>query len=548
MSNLTTIYLFLKREMAKFLLILALFFCFSITAQQREYQLIDVQTSAHKVVRDSISAVKFLDSLAQNSYYLTNVKKVEEEEDITRIYYDKGLNYNQAHLRISKEIQNDLDLQSSFYTKNLDSLKKAINSFYYDKGFVFNRVKSKWKGMKQGVPYIELDVEKLSQRKINQIILKGYDKLPHRFVKNLEKEFLGQVFTPQNIEKLNNRLQNHPYIHLTKVPQSLFRKDSTDIYLFLKKKKVNSFDGVVGFGNDKNDKVAFNGTLDVRLSNLFNGFENINLFWQRQSDKGQTFHLGVDIPYLFKSNLGVKNTLHIYRQDTLFANVKFQPELYYSLNNNQKFGVRGVFESSSVLEDSYKLADDFSKKGVGVTYEFRESTSIHLFLHKTYIKASTDFLFTKYDKKNTNNTQRNYYLFIERNVPIYENHYLNLKGEGAWLDAQNTPSYNEKLRFGGWNSLRGFNENSLIANAYFYGNLEYRYLINESAFFDTFVQYGQLQNENLVKNPQLYSFGLGFNLQLPIGLMSLQISNGSEFSQAIEFKQTKIHWGIMSRF
>jgi hypothetical protein len=60
---------------------------------------------------------------------------------------------------------------------------------------------------------------------------------------------------------------------------------------------------------------------------MFNGFETINLYWQRNPDKGQTFDLQVDIPYLFKSNVGMNMKVNIYRQDSTFANVKFLPLL-----------------------------------------------------------------------------------------------------------------------------------------------------------------------------------------------------------------------------
>ena len=96
--------------------------------------------------------------------------------------------------------------------------------------------------------------------------------------------------------------------------------------------------------------------------------------------------------------------------------------------------------------------------------------------------------------------------------------------------------------------MRGFNENSLYADFYYYGNLEYRYLIGEQAFFDSFFQYGQLNNKSLNLKPRLYSFGLGFNFFLPIGLMTFQISNGNEFGNPIKFGDIKIHWGIVSRF
>ena len=125
---------------------------------------------------------------------------------------------------------------------------------------------------------------------------------------------------------------------------------------------------------------------------------------------------------------------------------------------------------------------------------------------------------------------------------------MNLRAETALLNSKNEFSTNELLRFGGWNSFRGFNENSLYADLYYFGTAEYRYLVGNQAFFDAFGQYGEFHNKNLNLKPKIYSFGFGFNFILPIGLMSFQISNGNEFGNPIKFGDTKIHWGILSRF
>ena len=77
--------------------------------------------------------------------------------------------------------------------------------------------------------------------------------------------------------------------------------------------------------------------------------------------------------------------------------------------------------------------------------------------------------------------------------------------------------------------MRGFNENSLVADFYAYGGAEYRYLVAGQAFFDVFAQYGHLHNKRFQNSSDLYSFGLGFNFFLPV-------------------RDTKIHWGIVSRF
>ena len=540
-----------NRETISLKILLQLFLilsCVFFKAQVKEYWLIDIQTDKKTLAKDSTAAVKFLDSLTQNYYYFTEVKKVNKDGNLTQIFFDKGKNYNQAEVRLDEETIRNFKYQPQFFTKDLDSLKKEISEKYRSQGFVFNRVKSQFKGMKGDIPQVELSVIKSDQRKIDGIVFKGYEKVPKRFTKNLEKEYLGKNYQENTLSKLNQSLQNHPFILLDKAPQTLFTKDSTNVFLFAQKKKSNSFDGVIGFGNDKTEKFTFNGSLNLNFRNMFNGFETVNIFWQRNPDKGQTFDLQTDIPYLFKSNIGGNFKINIFRQDSTYANVKLTPSFYLHLNSKQKIGLRGTFETSTVLDSLYVQGRDYDKKGVGLWYDYSEPSEVELFLHKTRIRAEADYITTNYSAENITANQTNFFISGERNFHIKGNNYLNLRAESALLNSKNNFAINELLRFGGWNSFRGFNENALYADFYYYGTAEYRYLVGNQAFFDVFAQYGELQNKSLVLKPKLYSFGLGFNFILPIGLMSFQISNGNEFGNPIKLGDTKIHWGILSRF
>ena len=529
-------------------LIFLFFLCAFINAQKKEFWLIDVQTNKKTLAIDSLAATKFLDSLSQNNYFLTELENVKKEGDKTKIFFNKGKNYNEAQVFIPAEIATTSKLKTDFFTKNLDSLKKEINNKYRNQGFAFNRVKSQFIGIKNDIPQVEISVIKGDQRKIDSFVIKGYEKVPKRFVQNLEKNYQGKIYDDKNLISLNQSLQNHPFIALDKPPQTLFTKDSTQVFLFLSKKKSNSFDGIIGFGNDKEEKFSFNGSLNVNFRNMFNSFETVNIFWQRNPDKGQTFDLQTDIPYLFKSNIGTNINVNIYRQDSTFATVKFLPSVYLHLTNRQKLGLRGRFETSTVTDSLYIQGKDFGKKGIGVWYEFTEASDVELFLHKTRIRAEADYISTNYPNEDLSVIQNNFFLAAERNFHIKGNNYLNLRAETSLMNSKNDLATNELLRFGGWNSFRGFNENALLADFYYYGTAEYRYLVGNQAFFDVFGQYGQINNKNLGLKPKLYSLGLGFNFFLPIGLMSFQISNGNEFGNPIKFGDTKIHWGILSRF
>lgn len=524
-------------------------FCVFVNAQKKEYWLIDKETNAKKIVSDSAKAVKLLDSLAENNYYFTKIISVEKENQTTKIVFDKGTNFNQANVRFSDSLVSDLKFpKSEIFIKNLDSLKKNINQKYRDKGFAFNRVKTKFRKMENGIPSVEISVILAAKRKIDTLVFKGYDRLPKQFVKNLNKEFVGKNYDDKNLISLNQSLQNHPFVALEKPPQTLFTKDSTQVFLFTQKRKTNSFDGMLGFGNDKTEKFTVNGTLNVMLKNMFNSFESIGIYWQRNPDKGQTFDLQTDIPYTFGSKIGLNVNVNIFRQDSTYANVRFLPAVYYHLSPRQKLGIKGTFESSVILDSLYTGGKDYSKKGLGFYYQYQETGDVALFLYKSNLRAEADFLKTTYDKTQEKYNQIRYFLSAENNFNLSGNHYLNLKGESALLSAKNELSANELFRFGGWNSMRGFNEQSLVSDFYAFAGAEYRYLVNDQAFFDIFAQYGQMSNKSLGITPKLYSVGFGFNFFLPVGLMSFQISNGNQFGDPFRFNETKIHWGILSRF
>ena len=525
------------------------FFCVFSNAQKKEYWLIDKETNGKKIVSDSAKAVKFLDSLTENSYFFTELKDVKKIENRTEIYYDKGPNFNRARVTFSDSLVSDLKLQKNdLYTKNLDSLKKNINQKYRNKGFAFNRVKTKFQKMENGFPAVKISVVTSSQRKIDAIVYKGYTRLPKQFVKALNKEYLGKNYDDKNLVTMNQTLQNHQFITLEKPPQTLFTQDSTQVFLFMQKKKTNTFDGMIGFGNDKSEKFTVNGTLNVQLKNMFNSFESIGVYWQRNPDKGQTFDMQTDIPYTFGSNVGLNVNVNIFRQDSTFANVKLLPAIYYHLSPRQKLGLKGTFESSAILDSLYTGGRDYSTQGIGLWYQYQEGSDIPLFINKSNIRIEADFLKTKYDATQEQYDQIRYFLFAEHNFNLSGNHFLNIKAESALLSAKNDLSSNELFRFGGWNSMRGFNEQSLISDFYAFAGAEYRYLVNDQAFFDLFAQYGQMSNKALGISPKLYSLGLGFNFFLPIGLMSFQISNGNQFGNPFKFNEIKIHWGILSRF
>jgi hypothetical protein len=68
------------------------------------------------------------------------------------------------------------------------------------------------------------------------------------------------------------------------------------------------------------------------LVNSLNVGERFNLYWKSDGNKQTTFNASLELPYIFKTPLGIK-AMNIFKQDSTFQNTQTAIELgYYSIS------------------------------------------------------------------------------------------------------------------------------------------------------------------------------------------------------------------------
>ena len=122
-----------------------------------------------------------------------------------------------------------------------------------------------------------------------------------------------------------------------------------------------------------------------------------------------------------------------------------------------------------------------------------------------------------------------------------------LKNSTRLLNSENYLT-NELFRFGGINSIRGFNENSIDASFYSVLNSEYRYQFNQDIYVHSIIDFAYFENKIIALKQKLYSFGVGIGLQTGTSIIKFSIANGNAENQNFSFSNTKIHIGISSKF
>ncbi len=269
--------------------------------------------------QDKLESV--LDSLQKVGYFTLTIDSIRGQT----VYLNKGKLYQSIWVK-----NNELFEQKTAYfpTNNLDSILNKITTEYSQKGFPFAQIKIVPNGFEQNEPKVELVLDKGNQRQIDGVKLVGYEKLSKGYLKhglNIKK---GEIYNEKKLMNISALMKQTNYINEVQQPQTLFKKDSTILYLYPQKVSSNYFDGILGFGTDDNGDFRLNGNVQLSLNNVFNNFEEIRLNWIGTANKNTSLSIGVKVPYLFSSAMVRKQISNYFKKNLFFVRLIFQNECF----------------------------------------------------------------------------------------------------------------------------------------------------------------------------------------------------------------------------
>nr|WP_322625161.1 hypothetical protein [uncultured Flavobacterium sp.] len=391
---------------------------------------------------------------------------------------------------------------------------------------------------------LSLSVEK--RRTVDNIIIEGYPKFPEGIRRNILRQYKKKAFNKSNLQRVYNDFSSLRFVTLPRYPEILFKQDTTNIYVYAEKARPNSFDGFIGFSNDDQSKIRLNGYLDLNLVNTLNNGEKFNLYWKNNGDKQSTFNTSLELPYLFKSPIGAKASLQIFRQDSTFQNTVTDINLGYYFSYNSKLYLGRSTTQSTSTETTSALLSGYNNKFWTTTYELSTYKNDELlFPQQSYIYARLGTGSRDSEAGSSNqyfgqiNAYYNFYL-NRRNT-------INIKNQSYYLNSKNY-IINELQRFGGINSIRGFNENSLQANLYSLLMAEYRYFASENLYIHSITDYGYYEDKATNVNNKLFSIGFGMGLLTNSGLFNIIYGNGNFGGQNVKLSNSIVHISFKTNF
>lgn len=500
-------------------------------------------------------ANKLSGKLSRMGFMSNEIESNTKENDSTFLFqFSIGKKTKFIHIYIGKDVQ--LESLSLFEQK-----KDTIIMPYASVENFLNQTLSKLEKKGYALSKLQLvditnDIDHVSarlqltlnsKRQLNDFVINGYQKFPEGHKANIRRLYRNKTFNQDNLKKIYADFEKFRFVKQTKYPEILFEKDSTKIYIYLEKTKANTFDGYIGFSNSDKDKLKLNGYVDLILNNILNTGETFTLYWKSDGNDQKTFNAAIELPYVIKSPFGLKAQLNIFKQDSTFQNTKTAIDVGYFFDYNTRLylGYQAT-ESSDIQNTNTATISDFKNSFVTANLEYFDFKSDDfLFPEKTKINIKAGF--GSRNSKTSRNDQFFVNIDLKHNIYLNEKNVINIKTQNYYLGSEEF-IVNELYRFGGINSIRGFNENSLQANLFSSILTEYRYILTPGIYTHTIIDYGYYNDKTSNSTGSLLGLGFGFGLLTKNGLFNIIYANGSTKEQAIKLSNSIVHVSFKTNF
>lgn len=533
------------------------------------------------IFNDSLAILKNYTQLLIKFYELgyleSSIDTIIWNDSVVTAHLFVGKTYNGLKIvdsNLDEKLLNTIGINKTsfenrvFNPGQLVKLSQKVIMHFENSGYPFVQIQLNDIEYKEDRINASLFVDKKAMVTIDSVIVKGNSKINSSYVYNYLNIKPGDIYNESILNKIENRIKELNFIDLEKETQIYFRQNKARVYLYLKDRKVSTVDGILGMQSDRESgKVSLTGEVKLFLSNSFSRGERLNFHWKQPRKLTQNLEVDLVYPYLFSSPFGVNAELEIYKHDTSYLDLEQLIGIQYIFSGNNYLEAFVMYKNSSLLSTENfsnltQLPDfaDISSTNYGLKlnvekldYKFNPRkgwiADISFSVGAKSIEKNSRLNEALYDSLLLKSNQ--YQANIKANyfINIYKRNVLNLGINSAMLIGDNIFS-NQLFRIGGLNSIRGFDEESILASTYAILNFEYRYLLEENAYFLLFVNGAFYELEargNYIKDTPV-GFGAGIAFETKLGIFNLNYALGQQFDNPIFFGNAKLHFGIVNYF
>lgn len=534
---------------------------------------------------------KIVPSLQEQGYLSASIDSIAIVGAVYHIFYFQGAQYKWAKLSfdslakgflINANISEQQFANKPLNPKSIARLSEKLLQNCEENGFPFARL---WlDNVREVAPEkIEavLKIDRAELRKIDSIIINGDINISSAFIHRYLDIAKGSVYNEKKLKAITQRIRELPFLQEANPWAINFRPGDTRLNLYLKEKKANQLNAILGLmpNNLQANKLLITADVQLALQNFLGQGESISASFQNLQVKSPRIKLDVVVPYLFKSPLGAELHFDLFTNYLQFRKVSLQTGFRYQLSTTdllrlyyQVLGTRILEIDTASILATKQLPANIDARSSGVGFELQsQHTDYRLnprkgwqarigvtafqrkIIENNTISSLSDgsgFDYKSlYDTITKTSYQYHFVADIAGYIPLGKSLSIKLAYLGGYIAAPRV-FQNELYQIGGFKLLRGFDEQSIFANQYHIAVAELRLRFSQNSYAYLFSDNGWVETKfnNYNRSGWHNGFGLGTTLETKTGLFSIALAFGRSEQIPLRFRESKISFGYIALF
>jgi outer membrane protein assembly factor BamA len=553
---------------------------------------LDLQTSFTDRMACTIYINKLPAQLNAKGYAAASIDSVSLDSTFATIQLFVGNKQHWVKLNtdsVDKRALNESGFISKFFIdkqvniSQLQNLEQRILNYYETNGYPFAAVYLDSIHMKESEIAASLKVDKGPLYHVDSIRVHGKVKITSSFLQHYLDVPNGGIYNKSKLEQIDKKLSELSYLEEVRPATVTMLATGSTINLYLKPKKNNQFNFLIGFAptNNQTNKLQVTGNVNLNLKNSLGTGESILLSWQQLQVKSPKLNVAYQQPYILKSSFGADVAFELFKKDSTYLQINGQAGLQYLLSARQSGEIFIQKQATILLAsgiDTLQVISlkqlpaniDVSSTDVGwnynwsnTNYTLNPTTGNELSLVSTIGLKNISKNSTVLGIQDTTFNYASLYDSIKLHTYQFK---INVAGAhffktgkqatlkiGANAGIYSSPSTfrNELFQIGGSRLLRGFDEESIYATQYLVSTAEYRFIVGQNSYIFSFVDLGWTKSkyQDFNQNDNYIGGGIGLVFETKVGLLNVSYAVGKADNIPFNLSEaSKIHFGYVNYF
>lgn len=531
-----------------------------------------------------------IQTLHQEGYLMTRVVEWFFDNDTLHFTLEPGPQIHWAKVTfrslefLPPHWVNDLDISGQTVDYNVwkttvTRVLKAAQS----EGYLFADYRLNILGLQNDSLEVEIIFDPGLKIVLDTIEVEGTARLSENYLQKTLGIKRGEPITPEDLEQLQQYLNNLQFVQQVSPPVLILIDEKATIRAYLNNRNASSFDILAGLqpSTTPDRAITLTGYVELDLINQLTLGERIYLHLEKLRPRSQELEMALSYPFLLDLPFGVEGEFKLLKNDTLYSDLGWKAGISMPLGRNQYIKAGLTQQATNIISiDKNRIIStkrlppyidlrikgftmglfrnrlDFDlnpRKGYTITldgsFSQRRVRPNDLIINLTDLDPGFDYA-SLYDTLTDPSTRIALEAAVQYFIPWGTRSTMRLAVDAGALKSGDLLFTNEMFRLGGYARLRGFDEESILAQYYSIFSAEYRLIIGGASYISMFGDYAWIKSEDvdLPVEDRPFGFGIGLNLETTAGIFGMRAAVGSQRGNPINFDNARMHFGYVNRF